>query len=110
MPNEIFSYSARGRKVLVHAFRQRCKIVLSSVPFNDRDACISVIRGLTQALLNRSNFEVTSEYGQSFFNVISEGIVAGTSPMYSSFSDANSAADSLRKDTSDEPQYSIYHS
>jgi uncharacterized protein YegP (UPF0339 family)/outer membrane protein OmpA-like peptidoglycan-associated protein len=82
-------------------------IVLSSVPFNDRDACISAIRGLTQALPNRSNYEITSEDGQSFFNVISEGNVAGTSPMFLSFADANDAADSLSEDTSDEPQYSV---
>ena len=82
-------------------------IVLSSVAFNDRDACISAIRGLTQALPNRSNYEVTSEDGQSFFNVISGGNVAATSPMFSSFGDANDAADSLSDDTSDEPQYSV---
>jgi uncharacterized protein YegP (UPF0339 family) len=82
-------------------------IVLSSVPFNDRDACISAIRGLTQALPNRSNYEITSENGQSFFNVISEGNVAATSPRFSAFADANDAADSLSEDTSDEPQYSV---
>ena len=82
-------------------------IVLSSIPFTDRDACISAIRGLTQALPNRSNYEITSEDGQSFFNVISEGKVAGTSPMFSSFADANDAADGLSEDTSDEPQYSV---
>jgi uncharacterized protein YegP (UPF0339 family)/outer membrane protein OmpA-like peptidoglycan-associated protein len=82
-------------------------IVLSSIPFNDRDACISVIRGLTQALPNRTNYEVTSEDGQSFFNVISAGNVVATSPMFSSFADANDAADSLSEDTSDEPQYSV---
>ena len=82
-------------------------IVLSSVPLNDRDACISAIRGLTQALPNRSNYEITSQDGQSFFNVISEGNVAGRSPMFSSFADANDAADGLSEDTSDEPQYSV---
>ena len=82
-------------------------IVLSSNSFNDRDVCISAIRGLTQALPNRSNYEITSEDGQSFFNVISEGNVAGTSPMFTSFADANDAADSLCEDTSDEPQYSV---
>ena len=82
-------------------------IVLSSVTFNDRDACIAAIRGLTQALPNRSNYEITSENGNSFFNVISEGRVTGTSPMFSSFADANDAADGLSEDTSDEPQYSV---
>ena len=81
--------------------------VLSSVPFNDRDACIAAIRGLTQALPNRSNYEITSEDGQSFFNVISDGTVAATSPLFSSFADANDAADSLCIDTADEPQYSV---
>jgi uncharacterized protein YegP (UPF0339 family)/outer membrane protein OmpA-like peptidoglycan-associated protein len=83
------------------------KIVLSSIPFNDRDACISAIRGLTQSLPNRSNYEITSEDGRSFFNVISEGNVTATSPLFSSFADANDAADNLSEDTSDEPQYSV---
>ncbi len=82
-------------------------IALSSVPFTDRDACISAIRGLTQALPNRSNYEITSEGDLSFFNVISEGNVAAKSPMFSTYSDAKDAADNLSEDTSDEPQYSV---
>ena len=82
-------------------------IVLSSIPFNDREACIGAIRGLTQTLPNRSNYEITSEDGQSSFNVISGGEIVGISPLFSSFTDANRAADELSEDTSDEPQYSV---
>lgn len=82
-------------------------IVLSSLPFNNRDACINAVRGLTQALPNRANYEITSEDGQSFFNVISAGKIVGASSMFSSFAEANDAADSLSTDTSDEPQYSV---
>ena len=82
-------------------------IVLSSFSFNNRDACIGTIRGLTQALPDRMNYEITSEDGQSFFNVISEGEIVGTSSLFSSFSQANEAADRLSADTADEPQYSV---
>lgn len=82
-------------------------IVLSSLPFNNRDACINAVRGLTQALPNRANYEITSEDGQSFFNVISAGKIVGTSSIFSSFAEANDAADSLSTDTLDEPQYSV---
>ncbi len=82
-------------------------IVLSSIPFNDRDACIGAIRGLTKALPTRSNYEVISEDGQSFFNVISEGQVVASSPRLANFADANEAANNLSEDTSDEPRYSV---
>lgn len=82
-------------------------IVLSSFPFNTRDACIEAIRGLTQALPNRANFEITSENGPSFFNVISAGEIVGTSTTFLSFAEANEAADRLSTDSADEPQYSV---
>lgn len=83
------------------------KNVLFGISFNDRDACIAAIRGLTQALPNRSNYEITSEDGQSFFNIISDGNVVGKSPIFTTFGEANEAADLLSEDTSDEPQYSV---
>lgn len=82
-------------------------VVLSSNSFNDRDSCIASLRGLTQALPNRANYEIISENGKSFFNVISEGNAAAKSPLFLSATDANDAADTLSEDASDEPQYSV---
>ena len=82
-------------------------LVLSSILFNDREACIEAIRGLTQALPNRANYQVSSNDGQTIFNVLVGGESVAFSPNFSTEISANEAADSLSEDTSDEPQYSV---
>jgi uncharacterized protein YegP (UPF0339 family)/outer membrane protein OmpA-like peptidoglycan-associated protein len=82
-------------------------LVLSSVLFDDRDACIGAIRGLTQSLPTRANYQVASDGAQSFFNVLSEGNAVASSPKFGSSAEADEAADALSEDTSDEPQYTV---
>jgi uncharacterized protein YegP (UPF0339 family)/outer membrane protein OmpA-like peptidoglycan-associated protein len=82
-------------------------LVLSSILFDDRDACIGAIRGLTQSLPTRANYQVASDGGQSFFNVLSEGNAIASSPRFGSATEADEAADTLSEDTSDEPQYTV---
>ncbi len=82
-------------------------LVLSSILFDDRDACIGAIRGLTQSLPTRANYQVASDGGQSFFNVLSEGNAIASSPRFGSATEADEAADALSEDTSDEPQYTV---
>jgi len=81
--------------------------VLSSILFNDREACIEAIRGLTQTLPNRANYQILSNGGQSIFNVLVGGESIVFSPNFADEIAANEAADSLSNDTSDEPQYSV---
>ncbi|PWK26923.1 OmpA family protein [Arcicella aurantiaca] len=81
--------------------------VLSSILFNDRDACIEAIRGLTQVLPNRANYQVVSNEGQSNFNVLVAGQTVASSPNFADDASASDAADALSEDTSDEPQYSV---
>ncbi len=82
-------------------------LVLSSINFNDRDTCIAAIRGLTQDLPSRANYQTATESGLSRFNVISGGQTVAFSPNFTSPQDANEAADNLSEDTSDEPNYSV---
>lgn len=82
-------------------------LVLSSILFNDREVCIEAIRGLTQVLPIRENYQVATNAGQSFFNVVVGGESIVFSPNFSTEILANEAADYLSDDTSDEPQYSV---
>lgn len=82
-------------------------LVLSSINFNDRDACIAAIRGLTQDLPTRTNYQTATEGGRSFFNVVSGGQIVAFSPTFASSQEASEAADNLSEDTSDEPNYSV---
>ena len=82
-------------------------LVLSSINFNDRDACVAAIRGLTQDLPTRSNYQIATEGGSSIFKVSSGGQTVASSPGFASSQLANEAADSLSDDTSDEPNYSV---
>ncbi len=82
-------------------------LVLSSILFNDREACIEAIRGLTQALPNRTNYQVASNGEQFVFDVLVAGQSVGTSPDFEDEVAANQGADALSEDTSDEPQYSV---
>jgi uncharacterized protein YegP (UPF0339 family)/outer membrane protein OmpA-like peptidoglycan-associated protein len=83
------------------------KLVLSSINFNDRDTCIAAIRGLTQDLPTRTNYQTANEGGRSLFNVVSGGQIVAFSPTFASSQVANDAADNLSEDTSDEPNYSV---
>jgi uncharacterized protein YegP (UPF0339 family)/outer membrane protein OmpA-like peptidoglycan-associated protein len=82
-------------------------LVLSSISFNDRNTAIEAIRELTQVLPNITNYQVVSDDGEWFFNVLSEGEIIGFSPKFPSVDGANEASNSLSEDTSDEPQYSV---
>ncbi|MDZ7899321.1 MAG: DUF1508 domain-containing protein [Arcicella sp.] len=82
-------------------------LVLSSINFTDRDACITAIRALTQDLPTRANYQTATENGRSIFNVVSGGQIVAFSPAFASSNDASEAADSLSEDTSDEPNYSV---
>lgn len=82
-------------------------LVLSSILFNDRDACIEAIRGLTQALPVRTNYQVSTVGADSRFDILLNGAVVASSPNFASATEASTAADSLSEDTSDEPQYSV---
>ncbi len=82
-------------------------LVLSSINFNDRDTCIAAIRGLTQDLPSRANYQIANEGGQTLFNIVSSGQIVAFSPTFASSQEANEAADSLSEDTSDEPNYSV---
>jgi uncharacterized protein YegP (UPF0339 family)/outer membrane protein OmpA-like peptidoglycan-associated protein len=82
-------------------------LVLSSINFNDRDACIAAIRGLTQDLPTRTNYQTATEGGRSLFNVVSGGQIVAFSPTFATSQEASEAADNLSEDTSDEPNYSV---
>jgi uncharacterized protein YegP (UPF0339 family)/outer membrane protein OmpA-like peptidoglycan-associated protein len=82
-------------------------LVLSSINFNDRDACIAAIRRLTQDLPTRTNYQTATEGGRSLFNVVSGGQIVAFSPTFATLQEANEAVDNLSEDTSDEPNYSV---
>jgi uncharacterized protein YegP (UPF0339 family) len=82
-------------------------LVLSSISFSDREGCIAAVRTLTQMLPSRANYQIATDGGQSFFNVVADGQTLGSSPRFGSAEEASEAADSLSDDTSDEPQYSV---